>query len=58
MPRRYRRRYARVSRPLKTVKYSNETFNAGNDVPMYITPAQGAVAILEFDYSVVLVSWG
>lgn len=33
MPRRYRRRYARVSRPLKTVKYSNETVNCGN----YIT---------------------
>lgn len=46
MPRRtYRRRYARVARPLKTVKYSNETFNAGNDYQKYITPAQGAINV-------------
>lgn len=53
MPRRYRRRYARVSRPLKTVKYSNETFNAGNDVPMYITPAQGAVVIPQLSMALI-----
>lgn len=42
MPRRYRRRYARVARPLKAVKYSSETYNAGNDFPFYVAPAHGA----------------
>lgn len=37
MARRYRRRYSRAARPLKTVKYSNETFNSGGGVQYYYT---------------------
>ena len=45
MPRRYRRRYARPSRPLKTVKYSNETSNFGGNVAYDKIPANGALVL-------------
>lgn len=53
MPRRYRRRYARVSRPLKTVKYSNETYNGGNEIPYYVAPAQGAVNVPQLNMALI-----
>lgn len=45
MPRRYRRRYARASRPLKTVKYSNETYNSGGNQNYFYTGQQNQAQI-------------
>lgn len=53
MPRRYRRRYARVARPLKTVKYSNETYNGGNEIPLYIAPVQGAANVPQLNMALI-----
>lgn len=47
MPRRYRRRYARPSRPLKTVKYSNETSNFGGNVTYDKIPDQGTAILTQ-----------
>lgn len=46
MPRRYRRRYARVSRPLKTVKYSSETTNFYNPITFAAGETLGVAAIM------------
>lgn len=53
MPRRYRRRYTRVARPLKTVKYSNETIDGGDSFPVYRRPAQGVVNIPQYQFSLI-----
>ena len=49
MPRRYRRRSYRISRPLKAVKYSSETYAAAGDRAFEATTIYKSTAIPQTD---------